>query len=407
MSFFDTTLINVIFILFLVSIYLIFVLYSKDIKQSSKNKLLDIICISMMYPIIKYSLYNKSIGTIFFLNLPLIILYLKKRNISSIIVSLIIIIYYTYFYHFSIFFLFCEYLVYFVLFDLYKNKIEKALNIFIFLKGITLSIELIYIIPSTTSLYRLIFEIFLNLCIFYLTSIVTLKMLEKGEEIVNYNKLVSELEKEKALKNSLFKITHEVKNPIAVCKGYLSMMNYKDIEKVKKYNEIIKSELDRTLDIMDNFSEYTKININKDIMDLNMLIEDSINSMKLILKEKNIDLIYKECDELYINADYKRLKQVITNMIKNSYEAIEKDGKIEISVKNNKNNVTIIIKDNGKGMTEEELSKISELFYTSKEKGCGIGVSLSTEIIKLHNGTINYYSIKNKGTTVSIKIPKN
>lgn len=407
MSFFDATLINVIFILFLVSIYLIFVLYSKDIKQSSKNKLLDIICISMMYPIIKYSLYNKSIGTIFFLNLPLIILYLKKRNISSIIVSLIIIIYYTYFYHFSIFFLFCEYLVYFVLFDLYKNKIEKALNIFIFLKGITLSIELIYIIPSTTSLYRLIFEIFLNLCIFYLTSIVTLKMLEKGEEIVNYNKLVSELEKEKALKNSLFKITHEVKNPIAVCKGYLSMMNYKDIEKVKKYNEIIKSELDRTLDIMDNFSEYTKININKDIMDLNMLIEDSINSMKLILKEKNIDLIYKECDELYINADYKRLKQVITNMIKNSYEAIEKDGKIEISVKNNKNNVTIIIKDNGKGMTEEELSKISELFYTSKEKGCGIGVSLSTEIIKLHNGTINYYSIKNKGTTVSIKIPKN
>lgn len=406
MSFFDATLINIIFIFFLVSIYLIFVLYSKDIKKDTKDKLLDIICISMMYPIIKYSFYNKNMGTIFFLNLPLILLYLKKRKFASLIVSLIIVGYYTSMYHFSLYFLLIEYLVYFVLFDIYKDEIDKTLNIFIFLKGITLSVELIYLMPYDGSLYKLILMIFLNLCIFYLSSITTLKILEKGEEIVDYNKLLSELAKEKALKNSLFKITHEVKNPIAVCKGYLSMMNYNDIEKVKKYNDIIKSELDRTLDIMDNFSEYTKININKDLMDLNMLIEDSISTMKLILKEKHIDLVYNSCDELYINADYARLKQVITNMIKNAYEAIEENGKIEISVKNTKNNVIIFIKDNGKGMTVKELEKISDLFYTSKKKGCGIGVALSTEIIKLHNGKINYSSIPNVGTTVIIKLPK-
>ncbi len=407
MSFFDATLINIIFIFLLVSIYLIFVLYNKEIKDENKGKLLDIICISMMYPIIKYSFLSKNMGIIFFLNLPLIILYLKRRKVSSFIVSLIIIGYYTTVYNFSLYFLLIEYLVYYVLFDVYKNNIDKTLNIFIFLKGITLSIELIYLIPYTGPLYKLILQIFLNLCIFYLTSVTTLKMLEKGEQIISYNKLLSELEKEKALKNSLFKITHEVKNPIAVCKGYLSMMNYNDMEKVKKYNEIIKSELDRTLDIMDNFSEYTKINIKKDIMDLNMLIEESINTMKLVLKEKHIELIYDSCDDIYINADYARLKQVITNMIKNSVEAIDKEeGKIDITLKETKDNVLIFIKDNGRGMTKDELRKISDLFYTSKKKGCGIGVSLSKEIIKLHDGKIKYTSTKNVGTMVTIKLPR-
>lgn len=406
MSFFDATLINIIFIFLLISIYLIFVLYNKEIKDKNKGKLLDIICISMMYPMIKYSFLSKNIGIIFFLNLPLIILYLKKRKLSSFIVSLIIISYYTIYYNFSLYFLLIEYLVYYFLFDIYKDNIDKTLNIFIFLKGITLSIELIYLISYEGPLYKLILQIFLNLCIFYLSSIISLKMLEKGEQIVSYNKLLNELEKEKTLKNSLFKITHEVKNPIAVCKGYLSMMNYNDINKVKKYNDIIKSELDRTLDIMDNFSQYTKININKDIMDLNMLIEESINTIKLLLNNKNINLIYNNKQDIYINGDYSRLKQVIVNMIKNSAESIDKDGKIGIYLKDHNNNIDIFIKDNGHGMNKEELKKIYDLFYTSKEKGCGIGVCLSKEIIKLHNGKMKYYSTKDIGTTVKITLPK-
>ena len=101
---------------------------------------------------------------------------------------------------------------------------------------------------------------------------------------MNLNTAIRELEKEKVLRTSLFKMTHEIKNPIAVCKGYLSMMDYQDIEKIKKYNKIINSELTRTLDIMDNFSSWTKININKDIMDVNMLIEESLKTMEFIFK---------------------------------------------------------------------------------------------------------------------------
>ena len=225
------------------------------------------------------------------------------------------------------------------------------------------------------------------------------------DKIVTINQTLKELEKEKNLKNSLFKITHEIKNPIAVCKGYLQMMNYDDMQKVQKYNEIIENELNRTLDIMDNFSSYTKIKINMDLMDLDYLITDTISSMSSIFKCKNIEVNYEENDEVLIKGDYDRLKQVLINMLKNSTEAIENNGKIDIKLKKSKKYVTICIKDNGSGMSEEELDKISELFYTSKEKGCGIGVSLSKEIVNLHKGTIKYNSVLGEYTEVLIKLP--
>ena len=183
------------------------------------------------------------------------------------------------------------------------------------------------------------------------------------------------------------------------------MMDYDDTNKVKRYNEIILEELNRTLDIMDNFSEYTKINVNLDIMDLDYLISDIVNSLKMLFDSKNIDVNYMSNDEIFINGDYSRLKQVLINVLKNSVEAMSKGGKIDISLKSMKKQVLLSIKDNGCGMSKEELDKIDELFYSSKEKGCGIGVSLSKEIISLHKGSIKYKSILGVGTEVIIKLP--
>ena len=219
------------------------------------------------------------------------------------------------------------------------------------------------------------------------------------------NQTLKELEKEKNLKNSLFKITHEVKNPIAVCKGYLSMMDYNNIEKVKKYNEIILSEIDRTLDIMDNFSEYTKINVDLDLMDLDELISDTITGLKPIFKESNIEINYNYDDEIFINGDYKRLKQVLINTLKNSVEAIKGEGLITLKIRKTKKFVYLYIRDNGSGMTKEELDKIGELFYSSKQKGCGVGVTLSKEIVKLHGGELTYKSVFGEYTEAIIKLP--
>lgn len=402
MSFFDSLILNSILIVLPICFYLIVMLKRKN---NSFAILIPLACFTALYLVFRYSLIIDNLKNMFFINVPFIILIVYKKKYSTLLASLFIIIFYYYLFNISLYFLIIEYMLYFIIFYFLKIKnksFEFILNIFIFIKGIVLTI--LFMKNNNTALY-LFFNQFCNLIIFYLVTIIIVYAIEKGEDIIKYNNVIQELEKEKLLKSSLFKITHEVKNPLAVSKGYLSMIDFNDINKSKKYIDIITSEINRTLDIMDNFSMYTKIKINKDIMDVSYLIEDVISCVKFILNDKDININYKEVDEIFINADYNRLKQVLINIIKNSSEAMDK-GVIDIILKPSKKYIKIFIIDNGKGINEEDLKRLGELFYSSKEKGCGIGVALSMEIVKLHNGIMKYDSAVGKGTTVMIKLPK-
>ena len=186
------------------------------------------------------------------------------------------------------------------------------------------------------------------------------------------------------------------------------MINLNDSKTTFKYLNIIKNEIGRTLTIMDDFLDITKVKVEKNIMDINYLLEDVSNSMKPLFKENNIKLeTYLLDDEIYINGDYNRLKQVFINIIKNAIESKSEKRNliVKISCVLEKNDYIITVKDNGVGMTNEELNEIGKAFYTTKNKGTGLGVLLSKEIIELHNGTISYTSIKGKGTNVELKLP--
>lgn len=225
---------------------------------------------------------------------------------------------------------------------------------------------------------------------------------------MDLNSTIKELEKEKMLRASLFKITHEIKNPIAVCKGYLDMLDLNNEEKTRKYIPIVKQEIARTLTLMDDYLDYTKIKVEKEEIDLYLLLEDTCASLESLFKQHKIKTNFKIPDEeLYMNLDYNRMKQVLVNLFKNALEAKneEKDMTIWLSVKKNKDNVIITVKDNGMGMTEETLKKVSEMFYTTKQKGTGLGVSLSKEIVELHGGSLVYESTYGKGTKAIITLP--
>jgi signal transduction histidine kinase len=243
--------------------------------------------------------------------------------------------------------------------------------------------------------------------IFYIVPFVLLYLFNLTENITNLYQTISNQEKERQVRNSLFKITHEVKNPIAVCKGYLEMLDPTNQKQTEKYINIIKQEIERSLNIMNDFMEFSKIKIEKEIIDINMLLDDINDSLKVLIKHKNIKYIYNQNeDERYIEADYNRLKQVFINIVKNSIEAIDKKGIIEITSNEDEDNYYIIIKDNGIGMNEYTLNNIKEMFYTTKRNGTGLGVALSNEIIKSHNGELIYDSVENSYTKVTIKLPK-
>ena len=207
------------------------------------------------------------------------------------------------------------------------------------------------------------------------------------------------------IKDALFKLTHEIKNPLAVCKGYLDMFDINKKDKSEKYISIMRQEIDRSLNIMSDFVEFNKIKVVKERIDLSMLLEDVYDSFKILISNKNINLLYNNKKEIYVIGDYERLKQVIVNLVKNSLESINTHGRIEIFTEIKNDKIEVIIKDNGSGMNKETLDQIKNMFFTTKSNGTGLGVALSNEIIKAHNGELLFTSKENYGTEAKIILP--
>ncbi len=406
-------MVNVVFnvsILFLpLAIYLLNLSYNTNYKLKHDKLFLSFILIIQVILFIVFKEYSNSLILI---NIPILISYLKRKELTSIILSILIGLYYIFYFQYNVFFIFFEYVLYFVIYFIINRKtlrVNLLIYIFIFIKSITLSVEIFYFNNPTNAFLVNFFDVFIKMLVFYVSSYLVFVFLLRGEEIMNLNTAIRELEKEKVLRTSLFKMTHEIKNPIAVCKGYLDMLDLNDKRKVEKYIPIIKGEIERTLTLMDDYLEYTKVKINKEIVDIYMLLEEVIASLNLFFKENNIILkMNLPDDELYLNVDYNRIKQVLVNILKNSHEAFDpKKGKmiIKIETKVLKKYFQIIVTDNGIGMDQETLHNIMDLFFTTKRNGTGLGTSLSKEIIELHGGNIKYLSELNVGTKVIISLP--
>ena len=276
-------------------------------------------------------------------------------------------------------------------------------------KSFILSVEVFLFINPNGSFQENITYLLTIICILYLVANLILYFFDQGEKIVDLHANMYKIEKEKELRTSLFKVTHEIKNPIAVCKGYLDMIDLNDKKKVNRYIPIIKSEIDRTLTLMDDFLDYTKIKIQTDEIDMVMLLEEIEASLQSLFVEKGVQAIfYLPEDEIYLEADFNRLKQVIINLLKNAIEAkdeTKESSEIVVGLTKTEDNLQISIQDNGVGMNEEELTHVSDMFFTTKTKGSGLGVSLSKEIIELHHGKLEYFSKKGEGTEVRLTLP--
>lgn len=410
MSFFDSILLDIIFLIFPIVCYFVLLVYKTNINDHKNLFLLDIANATSLFLIIHFSsYYSYNYYLMLLVNIPLLISYLYKRKFSSLVFSIIIVVYYYNFYHLTFLFVIVEYLLYYILF-IYVNRRDKSpnffINVFTFIKGFVLSFVIVNILPAAT-IYEVFIYLFLVLIIFYTLSIFILNLVYKTKEIIVFHNLLKQLEKEKTLKNALFQITHEVKNPLAVCKGYLSMIDYDNLKKTEKYIDVIKNEVDRTLNMLDDFSDYNKIKVELEEIDLHLLLEETIASIELLFNINDLKLIKDIVDdEIYIMGDYNRLKQVFINIIKNAIEACKNTKKvIEINLYLKNKKVYLIVRDYGCGMDKETLSRIGELFYTTKVKGTGLGVGISKEILKQHNATIDYESKVGRGTKVTICFP--
>ena len=389
----NNIIISMILTIFPILIYLVF---------SNVNSLCDGVVKRMIFIVtICTSLYlnltlNTSREVLIFCNIPIIICYIKKEELLAVLLSFVVILYSYILYDFNIYTLLIKYLCYFSIYLLLfkkRNFVLLFINTSAAIQGISIYFE-----------YNRIINMIGYVVIIYGITFLVLYLFKIANDInslyVTYGKII----KENELKDSLFKLTHEIKNPIAVCKGYLDMIDYNNID--IKYVKIIKSEIDRSLNVISEFVDYNKVKVNKDIMDIVMLIDEVCDSFKILVKSKNIKFIYdNNYDEIYLMGDYDRLKQVFINIIKNSIESIENNGIINVGITKLEKQVEITIVDSGVGMDKEELASIKKMFFTTKKNGTGLGVALSNEIVLAHNGALLYDSLKNEGTKCIVKLP--
>ncbi|MGB5849453.1 MAG: ATP-binding protein, partial [Ignavibacteriaceae bacterium] len=220
---------------------------------------------------------------------------------------------------------------------------------------------------------------------------------------------LAKLERESAWKEMAKQVAHEIKNPLTPIKLAVQQLIASYNDKSKDFDKIFKKVTKTTLNQIDNlgqiaseFSSFAKMpSINLEILDVVPVIMDTTN---LFTDDKiNIDFESKS-SEAIVEADTSQLRRMLINMIRNSIQANATI--IAISLTTKDDNYSLIIVDNGEGISDEIKEKIFEINFTTKEKGMGLGLKLARRFLEGVNGKIHLVQSGSSGTTFEITIPK-
>jgi two-component system sensor histidine kinase PilS (NtrC family) len=205
-------------------------------------------------------------------------------------------------------------------------------------------------------------------------------------------------------------LAHEIRNPLASLKGGIEFLvessNLDDDS--KKVSDILFRELDRLNKIITDFLYYTRISRpEKTNIYLKNLIDEIWFELKFMNKENDrFNCFYEGDEDLVIRGDANQIRQVFINLFLNSIDAMKKNGGTNIYVKTCKNDseVLISVEDEGGGISEEDITKVFDPFFSTKESGTGVGLSIVYKIIEEHDGFI---SVKNgeKGAVFTMRFP--
>ena len=369
-----------------IMIYIIFFHIKDEINKLHNNITLELTILLVYFLCLYVFIRVFKIEYIYYITLPIILSFIFDKYKLNIFLSIINIFMTLYLLDINIFYLLSYYIILFTLYFIIKNKKD-------FISTYTiLNIVYMFLLDN----YNIIFLISIYL-------IYNLIILLKKRMKLYYT--LEDIENNKLIKTSIFKVTHEIKNPLAVIKGYLSIFDPYDSDKCLKYKNILEIEVENALNVLKDFSSINHLNIKKNNINYYDLLMEAKETILPFFNDKNIKLNISSPRELFVNADYNRMKQVLINILKNSTEALSDNGKIDIKSYIENNKLITIIKDNGHGMDKETIDNLFTPFYSKKSFGTGLGLCLSKEIIELHNGTIKYTSKLNLYTEVKIVIP--
>ncbi len=209
-------------------------------------------------------------------------------------------------------------------------------------------------------------------------------------------------------------IAHEIRNPLnsigtitqQLGKDYLPNDNTGEFQNLTK---LVYKEVRRINDIIENFLNFAKpLPIKPLSFKLNDFFCETEKQYSAVTNERKIKLQIDNSYDGNVFWDRTQIHQVMLNLVENAIDAVEPGGLISIKCYETKNEkITIEVMDNGKGISAENLKKIFNLYFTTKSKGSGIGLSIVQKIITEHDGIIDAVSKEGSGTKFTIMLPKN
>ena len=241
---------------------------------------------------------------------------------------------------------------------------------------------------------------------------------EIGELCDTINYMSDEISRAERMKNDFISsVSHELRTPLTAIGGWSETLlagGGEDPEEVMQGLTIIQKESNRLTRMVEELLDFARIESGRmklevELFDLSIELYEAVYMYENLLHKSGIKLNYDEDVDAnyYINGDRHRMKQVFLNILDNAAKYGGDGKKIDITLRRDGGKVVAIVRDYGQGIPEAELPFVKEKFYkgSSKQRGSGIGLAVTDEILSLHGGTLDIASTLGAGTTVTVTLP--
>ncbi len=204
-------------------------------------------------------------------------------------------------------------------------------------------------------------------------------------------------------------MAHEIRNPLGSIKGAAEILSdsFSEGDEGYRYTQILVKEVDRLNNVIDNFirvgsarkEERVSVNINE-------LLDELLFFFERMAAQKGISIdAICDPDLPVVNANPNQLRQAFMNLVLNSVHAMGKEGRLIVSTAAARDGIEVRFEDTGAGISREEMSRLFEPFYTTRDSGTGLGLTITKRIVENHDGHIVIESDVGKGTKVVVSLP--
>jgi signal transduction histidine kinase len=234
---------------------------------------------------------------------------------------------------------------------------------------------------------------------------IALELAERREELCDEN-----AGRTRALEGIAARLAHEVKNPLAAIKG-LSTHVARNAEdpKVKERLTIVAAEAERLQEIVDGFLSFSRGLDDLKVAPIRPF--DIASELALLLEtraaETGVPIEVRGSRELALDADGKKLRQALLNLVLNAMQASSRGSAVTLEIAKSCGDGSGVLRviDHGAGMTSQVLDRIRKPYFTTKEDGSGLGIAIARGIIEQHGGTLRFESTPGRGTTAIVSLP--